>query len=368
MLKHAESLKSKQDPSLSVLQTVFGSVAGVQILEERVVEEAFIDAEVLIELPDGTKWLILLEYLARPEPRNLHRITSTLTGEFEERARSANADHAYLVVTGPWFSDEAIGICRDHGVGFADEQGNCLLTFGTVHIEVRGRPNPKKRKVSRLDISKPKSARVVRTLLCHPHREWKVVDLASACEVSVGTVSRVRTRLLDREWAEEGTQGFVLKKPDALLDAWTEEDDWAKRTEVREYSLLDSDPVRIAEAVRDGFSQRQSFCVFTQWFAGWLRAPYTIPPVVSAYVPSFPEDDGLREFLRARRVDQGSGNLRLIESSDLRGLLLVGSQSVRDFSLVSDAQIYLDLKGQGLRADDQAEELRKSKDFLGAWK
>ena len=367
MLKHAESLKSKQTPSLSLLQTVLASVSGVQILEKRDVEEAFIDAEVLIELPGGTRWLILQEYLARPEPRHLRRITSARADEFERRAGLAKADQAYLVVTGPWFSDEAIGICRDHGVGFADEQGNCLLTFGTVHIEVRGKPNPKKRKASRLDISKPKSARVVRTLLCHPHREWKVVDLASTCEVSVGTVSRVRTRLLDREWAVEGANGFTLKKPDALLDAWLEEDDWAKRTEVREYSLLDSDPVRIAGAVRDGFAQRQSLCAFTQWFAGWLRAPYTIPPLVSAYVPSFPDDETLRELLKARRVDQGSGNLRLIESSDLRGLLLVGSQSVRDFPLVSDAQIYLDLKGQGLRADEQAEELRKSKDFLAGW-
>lgn len=361
-------MKLEPVPALSALRKVLGSVSGVQILDERIVDQTVIEAELLIQLPDGKRWLILLEHLARPEPRHLHRTSHALKDEFERRAKSSNADHAYLVVTGPWFSNEAIRICRDNGVGFADEQGNCLLTFGTVHIEITGRPNPKKRKVSRLDISKPKSARVVRTLLCHPNREWKVVDLASACEVSVGTVSRVRTRLLDREWAEEGANGFALTKPRDLLAAWTEEDDWAKRTEVREYSLLDSDPVRIAETVRDGFFKRQSFCVFTQWFAGWLRAPYTIPPVVSAYVPSFPDDDELRELLRARRVDHGSGNLRLIESSDLRGLLLVGSQSVRGFELVCDAQICLDLKGQGLRADEQAEELRKSEDFLGGLK
>ena len=363
MLKSLEKLKQENKEPLAALREALIHVPALRILEEKKDDQD----EALIELPDGTKWLILLEHLTRPEPRSLHRTATALKEEFEARAKANNADHAYLVVTGPWFSNESIQICRDHGVGFADEEGNCLLSFGTVHVEVTGRPNPKKRKASRLDISKPKSARVVRTLLSHPHREWKVVDLASACEVSVGTVSRVRTRLLDREWAAEGKNGFALKKPKALLDAWAEEDDWSKRTEVREYSLLDADPVRVAEALREASTKLSSFCAYTQWFAGWLRAPYTIPPVVSAYVPSFPDDETLRELLKARRVDRGSGNLRLIESSDLRGLLLVGSQSVRDFSLVSDAQIYLDLKGQGLRADEQAEELRLSKDFLGGW-
>ncbi len=360
-------MKTDQEPSLPALRAVLGVVSRVQIIEERTVENAFIDAEVLIELPDGTTWLLLLEHLTRPEPRHLHRITSALSQEFEKRATDAGADHAYLVLTGPWFSEEASRICSENGAGFADEQGNCFLSFGTVHIERTGKPNPKKRKTSSLDISKPKSARVVRTLLSHPHRDWKVVELAVSCEVSVGTVSRVRTRLLDREWATESKEGFALRKPHDLLDAWVEEDDWSTRTEVREYSLLDSDPLRIAAAVKDDWIKRPSFCCFTQWFAGWLRAPYTIPPVVSAYVPSFPDDDDLRESLSARRVDPGSGNLRLVESSDLRGVT-AESHVVRNFSLVSDVQIYLDLLGQGLRADDQAEELRRAKDFLGGWK
>lgn len=342
-------------------------ISGVQILEERAVEKVFLDAEVLIELPDRTRWLVLLEHLSRPEPRHLRRISAAVSTEIEQRATEAGADHAYLVLTGPWFSEEAGRICGESGVGFADEQGNCFLNFGTVHIERTGKPNPKKRKASRLDISKPKSSRVVRTLLNHPHRQWKVTELAEACEVSAGTVSRVRTRLLDREWAVESKAGFTLEKPHDLLDAWAGEDDWSKRTEVREYSLLDSDPGRIAAALKDHFKKQQSFCFFTQWFAGWLRAPYTVPPVVSAYVAAFPDEEKLREQIGARRVNAGGGNLRLIVSTDSPGVI-AGSQTVRDFSLVSDAQIYLDLLGQGLRADDQAEELRRTKDFLGGWK
>jgi hypothetical protein len=64
-----------------------------------------------------------------------------------------------------------------------------------------------------------------------------------------------------------------------------------------------------------------------------------------------------------RRVSDGSGRLRLVLPKD-RGVLNP-TQTVGDFRLVSDVQIYLDLLRAGLRGDEQAAELRKWVDFAG---
>ena len=104
--------------------------------------------------------------------------------------------------------------------------------------------------------------------------------------------------------------------------------------------------------------------MFTQWFAGWLRHPYTTPPVVTGYVKKFPEDALIEEKLLARRVSSG-GRLRLVLPKE-EGVFHP-AQTVRGFNLVSDVQIYLDLLRAGQRGEEQAVELRKWPDFAGGW-
>ena len=46
------------------------------------------------------------------------------------------------------------------------------------------------------------------------------MELAEAARVSLGHVSNVRTRLLEREWGHVSDDGLFLIKPDVLLDHW----------------------------------------------------------------------------------------------------------------------------------------------------
>ena len=91
------------------------------------------------------------------------------------------------------------------------------------------------------------------------------------------------------------------------------------------------------------------------WFAANLRHPYTIPPLVSAYVARFPAEQIERE-LRARQVADG-GTLWLVVPKD--DGVFRETQRVGDFTLACDAQIYLDLLRAGLRGPDQAKALRE---------
>ena len=366
-MKSGEKLKIAENDAIKALRSALATVPFARILREASSPNGPVDAEVELAVDGEGSWIFLLDHTSRPEPKYIKQKAETLLRAVKDRKESGSADGVYGVLAGSWFSPEAIKLCRSLGIGCIDGKGNCLLSFRTVHIEVGGRPNPAKRKISRLDVSKPKSARVVRTLLSNEHRIWKVVELAAKCEVSVGTVSKVRTRLLEKDWAAEEERGFFLTQPDALLKAWVAEDDWSKRTEVREYSLLENDPVKIATSSRTVFFRQSILCAFTQWFAGWLRVPYTIPPVVSVYVTRFPDEDLLQRELGARRVAPGAGRLRLVVPSDFRGIVSDG-RNIGDFYVVSDVQMYLDLLGAGQRADEQAEELRKAKDFSGGWK
>lgn len=67
-----------------------------------------------------------------------------------------------------------------------------------------------------------------------------------------------------------------VSRTDALLDAWAERDAWAKRTTVRQYSLLESDVETVARKLVKVYPAGETL-VFTQWFAANLRHPYAVP-------------------------------------------------------------------------------------------
>jgi hypothetical protein len=241
--------------------------------------------------------------------------------------------------------------------------GNARLSFDQVFIETRGADNPFREKREARSLFAPKATRVLRVLLQGPLRPWKVTELAETAQVSLGWVSAVRQQLLAREWAEEDPGGFRVSKPDAVLDGWAKADDWEKRTHTQEYSVLLSEPLELAEKLKEVLTDNPP--VFTQWFAGWLRHPYTTPVVVTAYVRNIPDEALIKEKLLGRRVSAGSGILRLVLPKDEGALN--PSQTLQGFELVSDVQIYLDLLRGGLRGEEQARELRRWPDFAGGW-
>jgi hypothetical protein len=247
-------------------------------------------------------------------------------------------------------------------LGYADLAGNARISFDNVYIETRSADNPFRERKEVKSLFAPKACRVLRVLLQGPLRSWKTIELANESDVSTGWVSAVRQQLIAREWAVSNSNGFRVPNPNVVLDAWAAIDQWKARTEVQEYSLLLADPTEIAKSLRDFFGDRRH--AFTQWFAGWLRHPYAVPQIVTAYVDDFPDQKAIEEQLLARRVEEG-GRLWLVRPSD-PGVFL-RSQSIQGFNLASDIQIYFDLLAAGRRGDEQAAELRKWPDFAGGW-
>ena len=329
--------------------------------EARLSSQSTCNAGLIVEVKSGGKrWVLVFEAKRLGQPREVRTAVLQLE-HYLQRLPKATAH--YGVVLAPFISEESARICTEAGMGYADLAGNARLSFDQVFIETRRPDNPFRERRERRSLFAPRAARVLRVLLQGPLHPWKVAELAESARVSLGWVSAVRQQLLAREWAAVAPGGLRVTKPGAVLEAWSKADDWEKRAHTQEYSSLLSDPVELAEALKELSTDEPP--VFTQWFAGWLRHPHTTPAVVSAYVRRFPDETLIREKLLARRVSAGGGRLRLVMPKD-EGVFRP-SQTVRGFELVSDAQIYLDLLQGGLRGEEQAEELRRWPEFAGGW-
>jgi hypothetical protein len=307
----------------------------------------------------GRKWTLVVEEKRLGQPREVR--TAVLQLEHYLKHLPESVPH-YGLVLAPFISGESARICTEAGIGYADLAGNARLSFDQVFIETRAADNPFRERRETRSLFAPRATRVLRVLLQGPLRPWKVTELAASARVSLGWVSAIRQQLVAREWAKEETGGLRVTKPDEILDAWTRADVWEKRTRTQEYSTLLADPVGLAEKLQAVLPDEPP--VFTQWFAGWLRHPYTTPPAITAYVKRFPDELLLESKLSARRVPSG-GRLRLVLPQD--DGVFYPAQTVSGFNLVSDTQIYLDLLSAGQRGDDQAAELRKWPDFAGGW-
>jgi hypothetical protein len=185
----------------------------------------------------------------------------------------------------------------------------------------------------------------------------------------------VRQILLDEELAEDGKEGIRIKGSigaRTILRDWLLEDDFSKRTQIKDYSTLVSDSALAGKLVnfcQTDNSLSEKGPLFTLNFAAWLRAPHNVPTTVSAYLDHFPDESDLLPSLQARPVSRGSGNLRIIVPSDYKAVT-IGQQHVKHhpaFSLVSDLQIFLDLHGGEPNGPEQANVLRDHEDFNGGW-
>lgn len=252
-------------------------------------------------------------------------------------------------------SETLVNRCRKRGVSCLDLNGRLWIRADGILVDRYPDSARRFRPATPVpDVFQPKSSRLARALLSQPDRAWTQTELGERTGLSPGLVSRLVRHLVNEGLLGQQGRSLRLAQPRGLLDAWEARDDWSKRTSVRQYSLLEADPERVAQRLVENLAEAAPL-VFTQWFAANLRHPYTVPPVVTAYVSAPPAEKWVRA-LRARPVSEG-GTLWLAVPND-EGVFRE-TQRVGGFTLASDAQIYLDLLRVGLRGPDQAKALRE---------
>jgi len=297
-------------------------------------------------LVDGRQFTFAVEFKLTPTARDADQL-ATQSGR-----------RPWLVIA-PYLSDTLVAHFRERNLSCLDLNGRVWLRADGLLVDRAARERSQVRPLQAPpDIFSPKSSRLPRALLAQPGRQWTQKQLVERTGLSGGLVSRLVRHLVDEGFVEETARRFLLKRADALLDAWARQDDWAKRTTVRQYSLLETDLNEVVHKLQSAFPSGFRL-LFTQWYAANSRHPYTIPPVVSAYVSEF-ADAQVERALNGRRVADG-GKLWLIVPKD-EGVFRE-TQSAAGLTLACDAQIYLDLLQVGLRGPEQAKALREWEGF-----
>ncbi len=312
-----------------------------------------VDFEVALRLPNGFHRLAC-EVKAVGQPRFARSAVYQLDHYVRHYPTSAGID-ATPVLIAPFLSSESRDLCREHGIGFVDFQGNCWLQFQGIYIERSGAQNSKPERRELRSVFSPKATQILRCMLREPYQFWRLNDLAEASHVSLGQVAKVKAALLAQEWGYADEHGFRLDRPDALLDAWREAYEpiagqhWNFHTNLHGEQLERRLAMAVSEANDQGRAMLASFS------AAKYLAPYA--RVVTQHL--FADEDAvvaIAKDLDLRPVREGA-NITIVAPEN-RDIFFDRSTPMSGVVCTSPVQTYLDLYKAGDRGREAAEHLR----------
>lgn len=307
------------------------------------------DLLIKLKTPTGPMPLVI-EAKASGEPRIVRMAAQQLLSYVKR------IPGAYGIFAAPYISDEGFRVGQEAGIGLIDLAGNCLISFGQVYLEVRGRPNlfPKLRFPKSL--FSPRSGRVIRVLLVQWGRVWSVQDLAREAQVSLGLVSGIKRRLMDYEFLRADGRAFTLINPGLLLARWSENYTYDKNKLNDFYSF--DEPKSLETRIGD-YCKTNNLSYTFSLFSGANRvAPFSRYNRAFVYVKNGTSISQLADALNLKPVSTGP-TVTLMEPYD-EGIFY-GRQKIDDQWVVSNIQLYLDLKNFKGRGEETAEFLLKQK-------
>ncbi|HTW92494.1 MAG TPA: hypothetical protein VMH22_12400 [bacterium] len=319
------------------------------------------DIAVEVSAPDDKRYEFLIEARSSGEPRVARLAAARLRALVA--ASRASGRSRYGVFVAPYISENTRRVCRDEHIGFIDLCGNCLLTVDGAYISMEGRPNLFRTGRGLKSLFTPKAGRCVRVVLTDTGREWRVSDLAAEAKVSMGQASHVKTLLLDAELASESGKGpgrrFRLAKPEELLLEWSKNYSYTRNSPTEYYAFEET---RALERRLAAYCRGNNLdYAFTITSGAALIAPMPRYDTAFAYVSG--RQDELQSALGLKPVS-GDANLVFLEPYDegvFFGVRELGSDlcpadpAAPAGRVVSDIQLFLDLKSYGGRGEVAAD-------------
>jgi AraC-like DNA-binding protein len=251
--------------------------------------------------------------------------------------------------------------CHQHEIDWVDFSGNASIRAPGLHVRIDGQPDRFKRRGRPASVFERRSSRLSRVLLQHPGREWSVRECARASGLNEGHVSRIVTRLLEKELLRREGRRLFVTSPQMLLDAWRGEADFSKHRILRGHV-----PARSGEELLGLVSKRLTESrvghAATGLGAAWLYDHFAMFRLVTIYVREWPTAAQL-EHLHFREEPHGANVWLVLPTDD--GVFEGGSDLER-IPCVHPVQVYVDLKDQPERATEAAEHLKQNPMLLGS--
>jgi len=308
---------------------------------------------VLNIMAEGRPFSLVCEIKANGQPRQAREAIMQLRNYVAHSA----GDGAPVFIA-PYVSEEVRRLCRENGVNYYDLQGNCQIILAGIYIERTVATKPVSERRELRSLFKPKSARVLRWLLRNPDRAHRLTEVAAAAQVSIGQVHNVKEALLAREWAASTSDGFMLIRPGALLDAWRSAYESPPNERQTFYTTLHGKPLE--DAVRE--TLREANAAGRAALASFSAADWIAPYVRSATLVLYADEaaqNAVRAGLRLTPQPQGA-NVLVLEPYD-EGVFLDSIEPAPGVRTTSPVQTYLDLTTSGERGAEAADHLRRER-------
>jgi hypothetical protein len=269
------------------------------------------------------------------------------------RAKSLGKRVAPLVAV-PFMGDTGRAVCEAAGVSWFDLSGNAHIVVPGLRVIVDGQPNRFSSPGRPASWFAPKSARVVRWLLMHPHMAFKQREIARSTGMTEGFVSRITSGLVrDNYVLRDLSGGLRVKDAALLLDAWHEQYQFAKHTIIKGHVAARSGDA-LARFVGDTLVALHVEHAATGLAAAWQYSHFAAFRIATFFVANAPIKE-LTSRLGFRENAKGA-NLWLVVPNDAG--VLQGTEEREGIRCVHPVQAYLDLKGHPERAPEAAERLR----------
>ena len=301
----------------------------------------------------GVPKTLLGEVESVGQPRYLRQAITEL------RERKPADQEAYPIVAAPFLSKRGMEICRKNQVGGIDLAGNLYLEFDGIYIEriVQANPQPTRRAIKSLFT--PIASRIVRILLENSKQTWRISTLAELSGASVGQVFNVAQKLADKGFAHKTREGITLIEPGNLLDAWQGQYS-LEANQIQSYSLLADDEPAFFQQLQ-ALHQQQPDCFACTFETGYQLLTTTKTDTLSLDdIRLYIIPTQIKAIIQALNLQPTAfgGNIHLLTPYD--DGIFYNLQEAQGVPIVSNTQLYLDLRSDSGSGRQQAQQFRAS--------
>ena len=257
-----------------------------------------------------------------------------------------------LLFSSTSFTQSFVDSYSEKGIHFFSKDGACRITLPGIITYIVKIQN-KSQTESRNSGGSPfvgKGAMLPRIFFNQSKHIWTLGELAEAASMTKAYASIILHRMLDNGYVRQEDNGYLLVNPEKMLDDWLAV--YRFNRYVRRQMFAGSfDTLRKGiDMVAESLNGQNVHFGFMGSSGAYLRAPYMESSIVMAYAEQIPDE------LPNLFPVESDGNVILYIPQNAG--FLFGGYQVDGLPVVSDVQLYLDLKRMPGRNEDQADYLR----------
>jgi hypothetical protein len=270
------------------------------------------------------------------------------------KSQAGRVEGSVPILVALYLSPERRQQCQAEGIFFLDLSGNVFLEYDGLHVERIGFPNrfPEERR-GRGPFS-DKASLILRATLSDTKKVWGVRELAQSIGLDPGFVSRMARELEKRNYVSRIDSKLKLHQPKSLLEDWVREYNYRRNQEVR-YFCLAKGPEEVIEKLVAARTPADEPYALGLHAGAYLVAPYASYSEVHIYVKNKGVIDLFIEKMKLRESGEGANLIFLLPY--YKHSVFYDKQRIRNIWVVSDLQLYLDLRNYPIRGLEQSEHL-----------